>query len=362
MVRDRGNREVDSRVLFREVTLFVMTSTLALALTLGYSWQPGMTHTYTMNATFDGFLPILGGNTGVVDAMMKVRVDGASKDGANLRATSEVVDFTIGFNGARLPLGLSNVTEFFPKTTATFGADGTIVKTDAPDRRLPIRLPGLDVKRFPDITYLPIQFPTDGVEVGTAWQFAKPFDGAPLQYDCKVVAVRGNQVLISVNLKQTQEYLENEALEVVTNESDAAARVKAELVGSGTVVLNTERGVADASNISFTTVSRVTTLSTNETTDRRMVTNFVVTREGATAFPVTNGTAPPPSARPTQEKGGLMRFVPEWAQPAVATAGLWARWAERQLVAQWQQRGGARAWTDAFSRVMALWKQGQPRR
>ena len=39
-------------------------------------------------------------------------------------------------------------------------------ESDAPNVKLPVRLPGLDVKRFPDITYVPIQFPDRELKTG----------------------------------------------------------------------------------------------------------------------------------------------------------------------------------------------------
>src|SRR5689334_2351846 len=101
---------------------------------------------YNVDVQFNGFLPVMGGNEGEVKIHMDVSVTGHPAVDGKLKATSEIQMFEVTFNGAKLPLGKDNVTEYFPKTNITLDPTGKIVSSDAPDKKLPVKLPGLDVK------------------------------------------------------------------------------------------------------------------------------------------------------------------------------------------------------------------------
>src|SRR5688500_14619030 len=135
--------------------LLVLVATTPIAYGLG----PGIKANYDVNVTFDGFIPLFGGQQAKVEVNMAVDVRGLAEDDQKRpRASSEITEFAVLFNGSKLPLTVQSVQEFFPKTTVSLSPQGKILKTDAPDVSLPVRLPGLDAKRFPDITYLPIEF------------------------------------------------------------------------------------------------------------------------------------------------------------------------------------------------------------
>lgn len=211
---------------------------------------------YQVNVTFDGFLPILGGNEGKAEVAMGVKVDGLGADGDNQKASNEMTDFALSFNGSKLPLTLENAQDYFPKTTVTITPQGKIVKNDAPDKQLPVKLPGLDVKRFPDITYLPVELPADGkVESGTKWTFTKSFGGSDIDYTCRVDKVEGDLATISVKVHQIYTVLENEALEVVKDKNDAVAEVTTELDGKGTVIFDSKRGIVTSVDMANQSVS-----------------------------------------------------------------------------------------------------------
>lgn len=325
-----------------------MLTSWVLAGTLLYAAPQGTTHDYTLKATFDGFLPILGGNTGVVETNMVVRVDGLTNGSETLKAASEITAFDIAFNGAKLPLGLESVQEFFPRTTIEFSPAGRISKTNAPDLTLPVRLPGLDAKRFPDITYVPIEFDAKTAEVAQEWTFERTFDGAPMVYRCRLESLTATHAVVSVNIAQELNYLENEALEVVKEEKDAYSRVKAKLTGSGQVIFEREAGAVARVVMTNDSASQVTNIKTGETIERKLKTTFVVDRKGAKL----------PEAGVIQAK---VREVSIWdrvrssAATAPALASVWWQKIKPNLAMNAQE-----AWQRTFRWAIELWQRVGP--
>jgi hypothetical protein len=105
---------------------------------------------YDVQVVFEGYIPLLGGQEGKVEVNLGVKVQGLAPDSdAKPRAASELNAFKILFNGADLTaIGLDSAKAYFPKTTVSLTPEGRVLKTDAPDVEIPVRLPGLDVKRF----------------------------------------------------------------------------------------------------------------------------------------------------------------------------------------------------------------------
>lgn len=244
---------------------------------IAYGFGPSTKLSYDANVTFEGFIPILGGQEGKVEVAMGIAVDGlGSTEPRQLRAASEIKKFKIVFNGAELPLTLDNVKDYFPRTTIKLTPEGKIVATDAPDLTLPVKLPGLDAKRFPDITYLPIEFPEDGVEPGKTWSFKKSFGGSDVTYTCKAAELTDALLRIDVTIQQSYELLEDEAKQVVTTEKDAVARVKTELKGTGIVEFDRKLGVVRLFNADAKAVSKATDLKSKETSERVLTTKLAI--------------------------------------------------------------------------------------
>lgn len=234
----------------------MVTALLATGMApIAYGFSPQTAVDYKVDVVFDGFLPILGGNEGKAEVGMSVKVAGLSADGANLRASNEMTAFKISFNGAPLPLTLESAVEYFPKTTVSVTPQGKIVKSDAPNRTLPVKLPGLDVKRFPDITYLPIELPAGEIANGTTWEFKKSFGDADMDYTCTVKSLDDKTVTIGVVVKQEYSVLENDSLEVVKDRSDAVSEVKTILNGTGTVVFDRVQGLVRSVAMSNRSIS-----------------------------------------------------------------------------------------------------------
>jgi hypothetical protein len=255
-----------------------MMTPLAAALLLAplqYGFEPGSKLEYDSKVEFEGFIPILGGNEGTVVVEMAVKVDGleAKKEGT-VRAANEITRFKIAFNGATLPLDAASVQSYFPRTTISLTPAGKIVESDAPNVSLPVRLPGLDVKRFPDITYVPIEFPAEAPKDGETWTFTKKFGESDIGYKCKLAGSKGDAKIIEVAILQEYEVLENAALEVVSEEKDAERRVRTVLTGNGIVLFDAKRGAVLKAEMVNDAVSHVTKLSDGSKSERKLRTKF----------------------------------------------------------------------------------------
>jgi hypothetical protein len=265
-----------------------MTSLLLAAATapMAYGFGPETKLTYDVQVGFDGFLPVLGGNQGKVEVTMAVDVRGLTPEGDDLRASNEITAFEIVFNGAKLPLSLENAVEYFPKTTVRLTPAGKIVGNDAPDRRLPVRLPGLDVKRFPDITYIPIELAAGEAEVGHTWEFKRAFGDSDMDYSCRLDGLEGDLARVAVKIRQEYTVLENSALEVVGDRADAEAEVRTVLEGTGTVTFDLARGVARLVEMANEAVSTVKPLDGSAPKERRLKTVLRVEAKSLSGFVV----------------------------------------------------------------------------
>lgn len=235
--------------------------------------------TYRMKVDFAGYLPILGGQEDAeanVDMQFKVAAkDGKDAEG-NPQASSELTSFEVKFGGAPLPFDVENAKSFFPKNTISFTVAGKILKNDAPDIALPVRLPGLDVKRIPDITYMPIEFPAGGIEVGKAFQYSKKFGDSEVAYTITPTKLDGSTLTLDVAMSQTYETLEDEAKNVVTKEVDGFSKVKTDVKGKGTVTFDTGRGLVTSSHIVADADSTAVEIKSKKSTSRKLKTTLDV--------------------------------------------------------------------------------------
>lgn len=296
-------------------TVSMTLAALSLILTPAvYQFEPSTKMSYDVKVSFDGFLPILGGNEGKADVIMVVDVQGRAKVGSNVAATNEISSCEILFNGAKLPLTLENVIDYFPKTNIEATPGGKIVKNDAPNRRLPVRLPGLDVRRFPDITYLPVEFPEAGITEGSSWTFSKSFGESDLVYTCTPTAIRNDRALIDVKVEQKYDVFEDDALEVV-KEADAVAKVETVMTGTGQVTFDLKRGQAVKVRMTNNAVSKSTNIKSKKVTERKLKTDFSVTMKG---YDFGGQTAAKTA------NGGFIETAKGWWQSASTTAvNLW---------------------------------------
>jgi hypothetical protein len=296
-----------------------MMTSLALGLLLAplqYSFEPGTKLDYRSTIVFEGFIPILGGNEGTVVVEMGVTVEGLARTKPeNARSANEITSFRVTFNDAPLPFDASSVQSYFPRTTINVAPSGKIVETDAPNVQLPVRLPGLHVRHFPDVTYVPIEFPKDGPKIGEPWGFTRKFGDSDVVYECWLVEQKGDVAKVAVKLSQEYEVLENAALEVVTEEKNAERRVKTVLTGAGTVVFDTKRGI----------VTRAEMVNVAESDATKLVDGTKSRRDLKTTFTLVLNEKP----HQTAVGGGLLGAAKKGARAVVTTAKEW--WAVARL-------------------------------
>jgi hypothetical protein len=251
----------------------MITLALALLTPVAYNFPVGTTVPYDVQVRFDGFLPLFGGQEGKVDVQMTVEATGQVPDtDKNPQVTSELKTLELLFNGAKFPLGAENARGYFPKTTISMSPTGKILKTDAPDIRMMFRLPGLDVKRFPDITYLPIEFPAEGVEEGKTFEYRKPFGDSDVTYRVTPSSITPERITLKITVAQDYKTLEDVRLQIVDEEKGAEFSVSTHLAGDGTAVFDRNRGLVSEVEIKAEAVSEATNLKTGKLSQRRLAT------------------------------------------------------------------------------------------
>lgn len=271
--------------MFKASNCLIMMTMMVAAVAMGaYQFDAKTKLDYDVNVVFDGFLPLLGGNEGVADVKFGVQVNGLEPDDLGLRSSIELTAFELSFNGGKLPmLDVNSAKVYFPKTTVSSTKTGKVLKSDAPDIQLPVRLPGLDIKRFPDITYLPIELDGRALETGMKWEFSRMFGDSPMTYSCEVKEMRnGTIATIAVKVRQSYEVLEDETLEIVPEVKGAFARVKTDLTGEGTVIFDGAKGVAAMVDMANKSVSTVTEIKSGKSTTRKLDSKLTVRLKGFT--------------------------------------------------------------------------------
>lgn len=284
-----------------------------------YKFEPGPALNYTMKAEFNGFIPILGGNEGKVEVTLGLAVEGQAPKPEGPVVSSDINRFELKFNEAPLPFGLDSVKDFFPKATVGLSPTGKVVSNSTPDRQLPIALPGLDPRRLPDITFVPIELPSEPLEAGKSWTFERAFSGAPMKYEAQVQAVEGDLARIGVKISQSYQVLENDALEVVKTEKDATAKAATTLTGEGQVWFDLAKGRPEKVSMKNNAVTKVTLLKGGSTSERKLSTRFEILRDGFVLPSPAEPAAPPTPPRGFLE--GLWETGRSWVQSGVAWVG-----------------------------------------
>lgn len=260
-----------------------MITALAAALALSpvaYNLPTGASSTYYVRIGLDGFLPLLGGKEGRAQVDMTLGVEGLAADSqGNPKASSDLTAFQLMFNGQEFPLDLDSVKQYFPKNTISFTPLGHVLTNDAPNNPLPVRLPGLDPKRFPDITYLPIEFPASGVEEGKAFTFSKPFQGVDLNYTVTPTHVDDNEIDMKIDLTQHDESFEDSSHGLVNSEAEAESKVVTDLTGGGTAVFDRKKNQIETVAVKMDSESQVTDLHTKAVSHRKLATSLDVSLE-----------------------------------------------------------------------------------
>lgn len=234
---------------------------------------------YRMNLAFDGFIPLLGGQEGLAEVLLKVRVASPGPDEkGSLRASAEMTAFELKFNGESIPLGMEDAAPYFPKTTVTFSPNGKVVSTDAKKVDVPIRLPGLDVQHLAEAVFLQAELPKQALAPATKWSFSKPFGEGPAEFSVETQSVSDGLATLKLKFKQSYNLLEDESLMVVQDEKNAFAKVSTQVDGTGTVVFDLVAGNVRSSVLEGLAKSTVSELASKKRSNRTLKLKFSANR------------------------------------------------------------------------------------
>lgn len=244
-----------------------------------YVLPPDTTTRYTLEVSFEGYLPVLGGKDGKAAVLMQISVLGLKPEtDGTLRASSDITDLKLSLNGAALPVALSGIKTFFPKTTVELSPEGKILRSDAPDVKLPVRLPGLDPKRFPDITYLPLEFPKGGIVEGKEFQFRKGFGGNDVTYRVHSTKIDDAELRLAIDVEQEYTTYEDDSHNPLPDDKGATSQIVTHLLGHGTAVFSRLVGSVGDIQIDADATSVVTDLASKQTSNRALKTRLHVKR------------------------------------------------------------------------------------
>lgn len=247
---------------------------LAALTPVTYTFPVGVKQVYDVTVVYDGVIPVFNDEPKKVEVDLGVQVVGVA--GKGISVSSELVSLKLLLSGEAMPFGVNDVKEYIPKTTIQMTPEGKILASDAPDKVLPVQLPGLDIKRVPDFTYLPIEFPAGGVEVGKSWDFRKKFGQSDVTYTITPTLVSGEKVEMDVKVAQAYETLEDEAMQVVDKEADAIRRVATKVAGSGKAVFDLKKGLIASYRVEAQADSDVTDLKTKAKSTRKLKTLLTI--------------------------------------------------------------------------------------
>ncbi|MBL8047688.1 MAG: hypothetical protein JNJ45_03300 [Chthonomonas sp.] len=240
-----------------------MISALVLAGTLRYQLAAGTVRRYDFSATFEGFIPILGGQEGKAEVALTVEVTGlAPAANGDSRAQPKISAAEIKFNGGKIPLSVETIAGFFPSGLVEFSPLGVSRPLAQPKPAPPFRLPGLDVNRLAELVFLPIEFSElDAPQ----WTFNRMVGGSKQE----TLAQESDDRIL---LEQTQlfQVMENEALEVVTNPADAVSDVSTRALGKGWVRMDVKAGAMLGYELKTTATSTVKDRASGKTSVREL--------------------------------------------------------------------------------------------
>lgn len=268
----------------------------APAIPFAYALPPQKKATYAVSLKLKGFLPVFGGTEGTAEADIVLGLLGQAPDtDGSGRLSYELKDLQVLFNDAKFPLTLDTAKPYFPKTTISFSQLGKVLKTDAPDIKLPVRLPGLDVKKFPEVTFMGVELPAEGVTEGKTWTYKKPLGDSEVDFEAKAVAVEAGKVDVEFTVKQAFDSQEDAGKGIPTNPKDAVSNVHTEMTGTGHATLDPSIGLLRASHLEADAVSTVTDIATKAVSTRKLHTIVDVKLSDLSIPDVEPGSSKPPS-------------------------------------------------------------------
>lgn len=246
-------------------------------LSLAYAYPIDAYTHYDVKVELNGYLPVLSGREGVAKLDFAMKVQGKRATASDQQVLShELTSFRVTLNDSVLPFNVDNVRAFFPLTTIELAPSGKVTKTDAPKKTLPAAIPGLDVQRLPELTYLPIEFPQHDLQIGSKWDFSRLINGAPFNYHCELSEVSEKTLKVWVSFDQTAKNFEDDELQRVPSREGAAFEVTTGLSGTGTLVFYRQPMTLKSSEVEVNSRSEVVGITSDFRGERKLKTTLRV--------------------------------------------------------------------------------------
>lgn len=290
-----------------------------------YSFPTGAAQQYDLAVVFDGFLPLMGGQNSKIEVTFGLAAKGEDLSADKKPQVSiDLTTFEAKLEGSPLPFTADNVKAYLPKTTLSYAPTGKVLKSNAPDLVMPVRLPGLDAKHLPELTILPIEFPEGGeFKEGTKWKFEKPLGDGVVKYEVTIKGIKGNTVDLALTATQELDYLEDEGLQVPTDPKKAVSKVHTSLAGTGSASFDLAAHHLTTYHLGAVANSKVTNISKGTQSDR--VLNISLDMKAHEGKVVSNQVA---AAAPTWQQQA-------WAKAKLGfqMASMWANKTVQPLLA-----------------------------
>lgn len=231
---------------------------------------------YAIDIKLKGFIPLFGANEATAELQVGLKLSSQTPDSDNNpKATATLDTVKILLNGSILPFGKETFNQYFP-LNVTLTPQGKVVKNNSPDIEMPVHLPGLDIKHVPEITYLAIEFPAEGIQQGKSWTYTRQFKDSDVTYTVTPTAITGDTANLDVSMTQDYEDQEGDAFEVAKNPKDATYNVKTHVEGKGKVVFDLKKGLIRKFHLDADAAGNVTNIETKAVTKRDLKTNMDV--------------------------------------------------------------------------------------
>ncbi len=231
---------------------------------------------YAIDIKLKGFIPLFGANEAAAELQVGLKLSAQAPDADNNpKATATLDTVKILLNGSVLPFGKETFNQYFP-LNVTLTPQGKVIKNNSPDIEMPVHLPGLDIKHVPEITYLAVEFPLEGIQQGKPWTYTRQFKDSSVTYTVTPTSTSEETANLDVSMSQDYEDQEGDSFEAVKNPKDATYNVKTHVEGKGKVVFDLKRGLIRKFHLDADAVGDVTNIETKAATTRDLKTTMDV--------------------------------------------------------------------------------------
>lgn len=145
---------------------------------------------------------------------------------------------------------------------------------------MPVKLPGLDSQRLPEISYVPVVLNLDAMSKGGSYEFERTFNHAPIRYKVTAATPGSVGIKLAIEVSQDTDGFED-AYGNPAEESAAKSKLSTHLVGTGSAIWNIAKAKFDIVTVETNAETTVTVLKTGKKSTRNLKTTLKIVRDGA---------------------------------------------------------------------------------